>query len=139
MRLSTLSAIVLRALIPAALTVLLAFPGDIFAQSTQPEHLVSPQTLQQQVESASHTRLQNIKTITDLLNTPIAERAMRDAHYDPIQVKTAVPTLSDQELASLAVRATDVQQKISGGVLGFGLITLLVIALIIIIVVAIVH
>ncbi|HZP05008.1 MAG TPA: hypothetical protein VFB43_08920 [Terracidiphilus sp.] len=139
MRLSTLSAIVLRALIPAALTVLLAFPGDIFAQSTQPEHLVSPQTLQQQVESASHTRQQNIKTITDLLNTPIAERAMRDAHYDPIQVKTAVPTLSDQELASLAVRATDVQQKISGGVLGFGLITLLVIALIIIIVVAIVH
>ena len=139
MKLSTPSTIMLRALIPAALTVLLAFPGDIFAQSPQPDHLVSPQALQQQVESGSRMRQQNIRTITDLLNTPIAERAMRDAHYDPIQVKTAVPTLSDQELASLAVRATDVQQKISGGVLGFGLITLLVIALIIIIVVAIVH
>lgn len=139
MKLSTLSAIMLRALIPAALTVLLAFPGDIFAQSTQPDHLVSPERLQQLVESASHTRQENIKTITDLLNTPVAESAMRDAHYDPVQVKTAIPTLSDQELASLATRAADVQQKISGGVLGFGLTTLLIIALIILIVVAIVR
>lgn len=134
-----LSSILLRGLIPAALAVLLAFPPqNMFAQAPQ-DHLVTSQSLEQQVQSTSHTRQQNIETINNMLSTPIAERAMRDAHYDPIQVRTAVPTLSDQELANLATRAADVQQKISGGVLGFGVITLLVIAVIILIVVAIVR
>lgn len=134
-----LSSILLRGLIPAALAVLLAFPPqNMFAQAPQ-DHLVTSQSLEQQVQSASHTRQHNIETINNMLSTPIAERAMRDAHYDPIQVRTAVPTLSDQELANLATRAADVQQKISGGVLGFGVITLLVIAVVILIVVAIVR
>lgn len=134
-----LSRILLRGLIPAALAVLLAFPPqNMFAQAPQ-DHLVTSQSLEQQVQSASHTRQHNIETINNMLSTPIAERAMRDAHYDPIQVRTAVPTLSDQELANLATRAADVQQKISGGVLGFGVITLLVIAVVILIVVAIVR
>lgn len=134
-----LSSILLRGLIPAALAVLLAFPPqNMFAQAPQ-DHLVTSQSLEQQVQSTSHTRQQNIETINNMLSTPIAERAMRDAHYDPIQVRTAVPTLSDQELANLATRAADVQQKISGGVLGFGVITLLVIAVVILIVVAIVR
>lgn len=134
-----LSSILLRGLIPAALAVLLAFPPqNMFAQAPQ-DHLVTSQSLEQQVQSTSHTRQQNIETINNMLSTPIAERAMRDAHYDPIQVRTAVPTLSDEELANLATRAADVQQKISGGVLGFGVITLLVIAVVILIVVAIVR
>jgi hypothetical protein len=134
-----LSSILLRGLIPAALALLLSFPPqNMFAQAPQ-DHLVTSQSLEQQVQSTSHTRQQNIETINNMLSTPIAERAMRDAHYDPIQVRTAVPTLSDQELANLATRAADVQQKISGGVLGFGVITLLVIAVIILIVVAIVR
>lgn len=140
MKPTILSNILLRGLIPAALALLLAFPPqNLFAQAPQ-DHLVTSQSLEQQVQSTSHTRQQNIETITNLLSTPIAERAMRDAHYDPVQVRTTVPTLSDQELANLAARSADVQQKmISGGVLGFGLITLIVIALIIIIVVAIVR
>jgi hypothetical protein len=139
MKRSTLSIIMLRGIIPAALVLLLALPQDIFAQSASQEHLVSPQILQQQVESTSQTRQQNIQTINNLLNTPIAEQAMRNAHFDPVQVRTAVPTLSDQELVNLATRAADVQQKISGGFLGAGLTTLLIIVLIVIIVVAIVH
>jgi hypothetical protein len=139
MKHSTLSIIVLRGIIPAALALLLALPQDIFAQTAPQDHLVSPQLLQQQVETASQTRQQNIQTINNLLSTPIAERAMRNAHYDPVQVRTAVPTLSDQELANLAARSADVQQKISAGVLGIGLWTLIVIVAIIIIVVAIVH
>lgn len=139
MKHSILSVIVLRGIIPAALALLLAFPQDIFAQAASQDHLVSPQLLQQQVENASQTRQQNIQTITNLLSTPIAERAMTNAHFDPVQVRTAVPTLSDQELANLATRAADVQQKINAGVLGVGLWTLIVIIAIIIIVVAIVH
>jgi hypothetical protein len=139
MKPSILSNILLRGLIPAALALLLAFPLDAFAQSAAQDHIVSSQSLEQQVQSASRTRQQNIETVTNLLSTPIAERAMRNAHFDPVQVRTAVPTLSDQELANLATRAADVQQKISAGVLGFGLTTLLIIAIVILIVVAIVR
>ncbi len=139
MKRSTLSAIVLRGAIPAVLILLLALPGDIFAQSPQSDHLVSSEMLQQQVEAASHTRQQNIQTVANLLNTPVAEQAMKDAHVDPVQVRTAIPTLSDQELANLASRAAEVQQKIDAGALGFGLTTLLIIAIIILIVVAIVR
>jgi hypothetical protein len=136
---SIVSIILLRGIIPAALALLLAFPQDIFAQSASQDHLVSPQLLEQQVESASQTRQQDIQTIISLLSTPLAERAMNDAHVDPVQVRTAIPTLSDQELANLAARAADVQQKISAGVLGVGLTTLLIIALIVLIVVVIVR
>lgn len=139
MKRSILRSIMLRGIVPAALTVLLAFPGDIFAEATQPDHLVSPQVLQQQVENASQARQQNIRTISNLLSTPVAERAMRDAHFDAVQVRTAIPTLSDQELANLATRAADAQQKIAAGGLGIGLTTLIIIALVIIIVVAIVR
>jgi hypothetical protein len=139
MKRSPLSVLLLRGVIPAVLVLLLAYPQDIFAQAVAPEHLVSPDRLQQQVQSATHTRQENIETINKLLSSPVAERAMRNAHYDPVQVRTAVPTLTDQELANLATRSADVQQKISAGGLGFGLTTLLIVVLIIIIVVAIVH
>jgi hypothetical protein len=134
-----LSILLLRGFIPAALVFLLAFPPSSFAQAAPQDHLVSPEQMQQQVATASQSRQQNIQTITNLLNTPTAERAMRNAHFDPVQVRTAVPTLSDQELANLAARSADVQQKIAAGGLGIGLTTLIVIVAIIIIVVAIVH
>ena len=33
---------------------------------------------------------------------PEAQKAMHDAKVDPAQVKNAIPTLSDQELANLS-------------------------------------
>jgi hypothetical protein len=135
----TLSIFLLRGLIPAALMLVLACPADIFAQPAPQEHLVTPQTMQQQLQSASQARQANIKTVTDFLSTPTADRAMRDGHFDPVQVRTAIPTLSDQELANLASRSASAQQRISAGALGFGLTVILIIAIVIIIVVAIKH
>jgi hypothetical protein len=103
------------------------------------DHLVSPDALQQQVQANAATRQQNINTVTNFLSTPIAERAMKSHHYDPVKVRSAIPTLSDEELANLASRASDAQQKFSAGVLGVGLLTLLIIIIVVIIVVAIVH
>lgn len=139
MKRSILSPLVLRGIIPAALAFLLVNPTAGTAQSTTQDHLVSPQVLQQQVQSASETRQQNIRTVTDFLSTPIAEHAMRDAHYDPVQVRTAIPTLSDQELANLASRSADAQQKFAAGYIGQGLLTLIIVCVVIIIIVAIVH
>jgi hypothetical protein len=139
MKLSILSPLLLRGIVPAALSFLLVNPMASMAQSTTQDHLVSPQALQQQVQSASETRQQNIRTVTDFLSTPTAERVMHDAHYDPVQVRTAIPTLSDQELANLASRSSDAEQKFSAGYIGQGLLTLIIICVVIIIIVAIVH
>jgi hypothetical protein len=139
MKRSIFSPLLLRGIIPAALIFLLVNPAAGMAQSTAQDHLVSPQVLQQQVQSTSETRQQNIRTVTDFLSTPIAERAMHDAHYDPVQVRTAIPTLSDQELANLASRSADAQQKFAAGYIGQGLLTLIIICVVIIIIVAIVH
>jgi hypothetical protein len=122
----------------AALTALLAvllFAPAVRAQ----DHLVSPNALQQQVQANSATRQQNIDTVTNFLSTPIAERTMKSHHYDPVQVRSAIPTLSDEELANLASRASGAQQKFSAGVLGVGVLTLIIIIVVVIIVVAIVH
>lgn len=103
------------------------------------DHVVSSQALQQQIQTNTATRQQNIDTLTKFLSTPVAERAMKDHHFDPVKVRTAIPTLSDQELANLATRASDAQQKFSAGLLGLGMLLVILIAIVVIIVVVAVH
>jgi hypothetical protein len=114
----------------------LAFPADIFAQASEADHIVSPEVLQQRLQASSAVRQQEIKTVTGLLSSPAAERAMKDAHINPEQVRTAIPTLSDLELANLATRAADAQQKFSAGSMSNEqlLIVILIVALVIIVV-----
>ena len=139
MKTSPLFSVILRGAVPAALAVSLACPPDILAQAAPQDHLVTPQTLQQQVESATQTRQQNIRTVADFLSTPMADRALRDAHFDPVQVRTAIPTLTDQELQSLASRTADAQQRFAAGALSQGMLTLIIVLVAVIIIVAIIH
>jgi len=132
-------AISLRAVVPSALMCLMSLPADAFAAVPAQDHLISPQAMQKQMTDAASARQKNIETVTDFLSSPVADRAMRDAHYNPEQVKTAVPSLSDQELASLAVRSADAQQKFAAGALTKPELALIVIALVVLIVVIIVH
>jgi hypothetical protein len=119
--------------------VVLAYPSGILAQSGSEEHIVSSQSLQQKLESSSAARQQQIATLTEFMSTPTANKAMRDAHIDPVQVQKAIPTLSDRDLASLSARASDTQQKFSAGALGIGLLTLIIVIIAVIIIVAIIH
>jgi len=134
-----LKAISLRAVVPSALMCLMSLPAAAFAAVPAQDHLISPQAMQKQMTDAASARQKNIETVTDFLSSPVADRAMRDAHYNPEQVKTAVPSLSDQELASLAVRSADAQQKFAAGALTKPELALIVIALVVLIVVIIVH
>ena len=103
------------------------------------DHVVSSQALQQQIQTNTATRQQNIETLTNVLSTPVAQRVMKDNHFDPVKVRSAIPTLSDAELANLAQRANDGQQKFSAGLLGLGMWIVILIAVIVIIVVVAVH
>lgn len=140
MTLSAPAKLALGGVASVAFFLLFACTTQLYAEAAiEQDHVVSPQALQQQVESSSATRQKNIETVTEFLSSPAADRAMRDAQVDPVQVRTAIPALSDAELANLSARATDAQQKFAAGHFGPGLFTLVVIAIVVIIVVAIVH
>lgn len=139
MKLPRISTLLLQAVVPAVLIVLASYPADLLAQTSSSDHIVSSKTLQQQVETSSATRQKNVETLKSFMGTPAAEKAMRDAKIDPVQVQKAIPTLSDSELANLSSRATDAQQKFSAGALSNNMLTLIIVLVAIIIIVAIIH
>lgn len=136
-----------RSLVPLALLLTLLFSMRAQAQAANPasspdsnqDHIVSSQALQQQVANSAQTRQKNIETLTEMLKTPTAQKAMHDAKVDPVQVKNAIPTLSDDELANLSSRVTRAQSDFSAGILGIGLFTIIILVVILIIVVSVVH
>lgn len=107
--------------------------------SAQDSHLVSPDQLQQQMQFSTADRQKNIDNLTQFLSTPNAEQAMKSARVDPERVKTAIPTLSDAELADLSARATHAQQDFSAGMLGTGFLLLIILVIVVIILVAALH
>ena len=139
MRIPRVSNLLLQAVVPAVLIVLVSQPAGMLAQATSQEHIVSSKTLQQNLESSSTTRQRNVETLKKFMSTPAAEKAMRDAKIDPVQVQSAIPTLSDSELANLSSRANDAQQKFSAGALSNNMLTLIIVLIAVIIIVAIIH
>jgi hypothetical protein len=123
-----------RILVALVLVALFTVPSDLLAQS----HLVSPADLQKQVVAASQVREHNLETVQNFLSTPTAEKAMNSSHINPQQVRTAVSTLNDQELAQLAARADKAQHDFAAGnlsdrdliliILGIAVLVLIIVA-----------
>ena len=124
-----------RAMLALMLATLFSIPSDLLAQS----HVVSPADLQKQVISASQTHENNLQTVQKFLSTPMAEKAMKSANMNPQQVKTAVSTLNDQDLAQLSARANKAQADFAAGNLNDRdlILIILAIAVIVLIIVAV--
>jgi hypothetical protein len=103
-----------RVAIACILSVVFFIPTDLVAQS----HVVGPADLQREVMAASLARQHHLETVRQFLSTPIAEKAMKSAQVDPQQVKAAVSTLDDKELAEIAARADKAQAEFAAGALG---------------------
>jgi hypothetical protein len=103
----------LRVAVATLLVALFIVPTDALAQS----HVVSPADLQKEAVAASQVRQHNLDSVQRLLSTPAAEKALKSAKMDTQQVKTAVSTLNDQELAQLAARADKAQADFAAGTL----------------------
>jgi hypothetical protein len=124
----------IRAMVALVLATLFFIPSDLMAQS----HIVSSSDLQKQVASASQTRQDNLQAVQKFLSTPMAEKAMKSANMDARQVKTAVSTLDDQELAKLSARANTAQADFAAGnlndrdliliILGIAILVLIIVA-----------
>lgn len=133
MKVSSISSKLISGVATVALVPMLACP--VMQAQTTTDHLVSPNQMQQQMQSTSETRQQNIETLNKFLSIPGADQAMRDANINPEQARAAVPTLSDPELANLAQRANHAQEQFAAG--AFGLKTLLLILVIIVVIIII--
>jgi hypothetical protein len=103
----------LRALTATALVAIFAIPQSLIAQST--EHVVSPTELQKAVVNASEKRQLNLDTLNQFFSSEKAQRALESAHQNPEQVRRAVASLSDDELAQLASRANRAQTDFAAG------------------------
>jgi len=124
----------LRVAVATLLVALFIVPTDALAQS----HVVSPAELQREAVAASQVRQHNLDSVQRLLSTPAAEKALKSAKMDTQQVKTAVSTLSDQELAQLAARADKAQADFAAGnlserdliliILGIAVLVLIIVA-----------
>jgi pyruvate/2-oxoglutarate dehydrogenase complex dihydrolipoamide acyltransferase (E2) component len=128
-----------RAFAAAALFACLAAPALSAQQASASAHLVSPDQLRQQVQSASSTRQANMDNLARFLSTPAAEKAMRDAKIDPIQVRNAIPTLNDQELANLSQRAAGAQKAFAAGTLSNNDLLIIILILVVVILIAVIR
>src|SRR5207249_12052326 len=90
-----------RALTACVLVAVFAVPPSLLAQI----HVVSRADLQKETVAATETRQHNLETISQVLSSQTAQKLVKSAHMDPVQVKTAVSSLSDQELAQFASKA----------------------------------
>ncbi len=101
-------------------------------------HIVSPTDLKRAVVAATTARQHHLETINGFLSSAQMEKAFASAGIDPAQVKTAVSSLNDQELARLAARSEKIQSDFAAGrltdrdllliVLGFAALILIIVA-----------
>ncbi len=121
----------------ALLVVIVAVPAQMFAQ----DHVVSSADLQKQTAAAASTHQQQVESLQKSFSNPKVESALKAANLDPAQVKSAIASLSDSELAQLNARANHAQQDFAGGTMSDRdlLLILVAIAALILIIVAVHH
>ena len=100
---------------------------------------VSPAELQAAIVTETRTRQDNRERVLSFLSTPRAAKALRAAHVDLTQVKTAISSLTSEELARLAARSAKAEADFAAGRLSDRdlLIVLVGIAALILIIVAV--
>lgn len=126
-----------RTLTACVLALVFSVPQSLLAQAV--EHVVRPSELQKAAVDASRVRQQNLETLKEFFSSERAQRALKAAHTDPEQVKAAVASLSDAELAQLASRAKQAQADFAAGNMSDRdlIIILILIAALILIIVAV--
>jgi hypothetical protein len=101
------------------------------------EHVLPLNELRQNAQTATEQREKNINDIERVLSYPAATEALAKSNVNQDQMKRAVATLDDQELARLADRARASEKDVQGGLI-VGILALIGLIVVIIIVVALV-
>lgn len=122
-------------LVVGLLVTSLAVPPGLRAQ----QHVVRTTDIHKELVNATERRTQNRKKVSELFSSKAAEKALKGAGMAPGQVKAAVATLNDAELALLAARSDKLRADFAAGRISDRdlIIILVVIAVIILIIVAV--
>lgn len=83
--------------------------------SLRAQHVLSPTDIQKELVNATETRIKNREKVTELFSSKAAQKALKGAGMDPGQVKIAVATLNDAELAQLAARSDKLHEDFAAG------------------------
>lgn len=121
-------------LVSGLLVTSFAVPPSLRAQ-----HVVRPTDIHKELVNATERRMQNREKISELFSSKAAGKALKGAGMDPGQVKAAVATLNDAELAQLAARSDKLRDDFAAGRISDRdlIIIVVVIAVIILIIVAV--
>jgi hypothetical protein len=121
----------------------LSLPVLLSAATTMPvpmwadDHVLPLTELRDQARSASEDRATNIEDIERVLSYPAAAQALGKSNVNGEQMRRAVATLSDEELARLANKARTSEKDVQGGLI-VGILALIGLIVVIIIVVSLV-
>jgi hypothetical protein len=120
-----------RGFLASALAILFVFPPSLFAQV----HLVTPTEMQRELLKASPAREDNRQAVQKLLSSDVGQKALRSVHADGAQVKQAISTLSDAELAGLAARAQQAQSDFAAGAINKAELLIIAVAVVVVIII----
>lgn len=79
------------------------------------DHVVPSTQIQKDVAAASSIRQENQAQLEKFISTPEAQKALKSAHIDLVQVKNAVSSLNDSDLAQLSARSEKAQNDFAAG------------------------
>ncbi len=116
----------------AALLILTPlFSPTALAQTPKaaPQHVVSTATLARDVAASVAARRANQAKVLAFLSTSQARHSLRSAGMNYRVVQRAIPMLSQAELANLAARTSEAQQRFKAGALTNQQLTYIIIAL----------
>jgi hypothetical protein len=122
------------ALLLPVVFVMLMVPFDVLAQ----EHIATPNDLRNELRSNIQERQNNIAKLERFLSSAAAQKVLHSARLDPDRARTAIPLLSDQELARLAAQVDQVDFAGAGLSLTNQQLTIIILGIILIVVIAIV-
>ncbi len=100
-----------RRLLSCVLAALMSLPADASSQS----HVVKLTDLQKEVMEVTNARQRNVETVTSFLNIPEAQKALNAAGLNPVQLHSALSSMTDQYLARLAPRAETARADFAAG------------------------
>jgi hypothetical protein len=126
-----------KATVSAALALgLCATSVPTLLAETAGQHVLPLSELQHNAQSAAEQRQKNIQDIERVLSYPAAADALAKSNVNQDQMKRAVATLDDQELARLAAQARTSENDVKGGLI-VGILALIGLIVVIIIVVSV--
>jgi hypothetical protein len=100
-------------------------------------HIVSTSDLQHAIQQQSQNRVENLAKVQNFFSSRLATDTLKGAKVDSIQIRKAVSTLSNEELARLASQTQKIQNDVAGGALTHRQVTYVIIAVTLVVIVAI--